>query len=78
MLTKPELLTIVGHESRFLLVCVPQILRLLTLKLAGVSLNGSVRVVIWTNAASLGFWGGIAPRRAGLRGRGIALGVLIE
>jgi hypothetical protein len=47
------------------------------LRLAGVSLHESVRVVIWTSAASLGFWGGIAARRAGLRGRGIALGVMV-
>lgn len=75
--TKQELLRIVRHESRFLLVCLPQIVLLLALKLAGVSLNDSVRVVIWTSAASLGFWGGIAARRAGLRGRGIALGVMV-
>jgi hypothetical protein len=74
--TTRELFRIVRHESRFLLVCVPQIILLLALKLAGVSLHGSVRVVIWTSAASLGFWGGIAARRAGLRGRGIALGVM--
>jgi hypothetical protein len=74
--TKRELLRIVRHESRFLLVCVPQIVLLLALKLAGVSLNDSVRVVIWTSAASLGFWGGVAARRAGLRGPGIALGVM--
>lgn len=75
--TNRELLRIARHESRFLLVCVPQIVLLLALKLAGVSLNGSVRVVIWTSAASLGFWGGIAARRAGLGGRGIALGVMV-
>jgi len=40
------------------------------LKLAGLSLNEGVRVVIWASAASLGFWGGIAARRAGLGGRG--------
>lgn len=74
--TTRELLQIARREARFLLVCVPQIALLLALKLAGVSLNGSVRVVIWTSAASLGFWGGLAARRAGLRGRGIALGVL--
>jgi hypothetical protein len=74
--TTPELLRIVRHEFRFLLVCVPQIVLLLVLKLAGVSLNGSVRVVIWTSAASLGFWGGVAARRAGLPARGIALGVI--
>jgi hypothetical protein len=71
-----ELLRIVRHESRFLLVCVPQIVLLLVLKLAGLSLNDSVRVVIWVSAASLGFWGGLAAQRAGLGGRGIALGVI--
>lgn len=74
--TKPELVSIVRHESRFLLVCVPQIVLLLVLKLAGLSLKDSFRVVIWTSAASLGFWGGIAARRASLRWRGIALGVI--
>ena len=75
--TTRELLRIVRYESQFLLVCVPQIVLLLVLKLVGVSLNDSVRVVIWTSAASLGFWGGIAARRAGLGGRGIALGVMV-
>jgi hypothetical protein len=71
-----ELLRIARRESRFLLVCVPQIVLLLVLKLAGLSLNESVRVVIWASAASLGFWGGLAAQRAGLRWRGIALGVI--
>jgi hypothetical protein len=74
--TRRELLRIVRHESRFLLVCVPQIVLLLALELAGVSLDDAIRVVIWTSAASLGFWGGIAARRAGMHGRGIALGVM--
>jgi hypothetical protein len=33
--------------------------------------------VIWVSAASLGFWGGLAARRAGLGARGIALGVIM-
>jgi len=74
--TERELLVIVRHESRFLLVCVPQIVLLVVLMLAGLGLNTSVRVVIWASAASLGFWGGVAARRAGLPGRGIALGVI--
>jgi hypothetical protein len=74
--TKRELLRIVGHESRFLFVCVPQIVLLLALKLAGLSLNDSVRVVIWASAASLGFWGGLAAWRAGLHWRGVTLGVI--
>jgi hypothetical protein len=71
-----ELLEIVRHQSRLLLVCVPQIVLLLVLTLAGLGLNDTVRVVIWISAASLGFWGGLAARRAGLGRRGIALGVI--
>ena len=74
--TKRELLSIVRHESRFLSVCVPQIVLLLVLTLVGLGLSETVRVLIWCSAASLGFWGGLAARRAGLRGRGVALGVI--
>jgi hypothetical protein len=55
--TKRELLRIVRRESRFLLVCVPQIVLPLVLTLAGLSLNNTVLVLIWASAASLGFWG---------------------
>ena len=74
--TQPQLLTIVRRQSRFLLVCLPQIVLLLLLTLAGLSLHDTVRVVIWASAASLGFWGGLAAWRAGLGRRGIALGVI--
>jgi hypothetical protein len=74
--TRRELLSIVLRESRFLLVCVPQIVLLVVLTLAGLGLNDTVRVLIWTGPAALGFWGGVAARRAGLRRRGIALGVI--
>jgi hypothetical protein len=74
--TAREVLRIARRRSRFLLVCVPQIVLLLVLTLAGLSLNDTVRVVIWISAASLGFWGGLAARRAGLGRRGIALGVI--
>jgi hypothetical protein len=46
------------RESRFLLVCVPQIVLLVVLTLAGLDLNDTVRVLIWTVPAALGFWGG--------------------
>jgi hypothetical protein len=55
---------------------VPQIVLLLVLTLVGLGLNETVRVVIWASAASLGFWGGLAARRDGLRGLGVVLGVL--
>jgi hypothetical protein len=74
--TTREVLRIVRHRSRFLLVCVPQIILLLVLTLAGLGLNDTVRVVIWISAASLGFWGGLAAQRAGLGRRGIALGII--
>jgi hypothetical protein len=72
--TRGELLSTVRRESRFLLVAAPQIV---VLSLAGLSLNDVVQVLIWAGAASLGFWGGVAALRAGLGGRGIALGVLM-
>lgn len=71
-----ELRRIVRHESRFLLVCAPQIVLLLVLTLVGLGLSDAVRVLIWAGAASLGFWGGLAARRAGLRWRGVVLGVI--
>jgi hypothetical protein len=74
--TGHELIVIVRHESRFLLVCVPQIVVLVVLTLAGLGVNTTVRVLIWASAASLGLWGRVAARRAGLGGRGIALGVI--
>jgi hypothetical protein len=75
--TGGELFRIMGRESRFLLVCVPQIVLLVVLTLADLSLSDAVRVVIWASAASLGFWGGVASWRAGLGGWGIALGVIM-
>jgi hypothetical protein len=74
--TGRELLRIVRHESHFLLVCAPQLTLLLLLSLVGLNLSDTVRVLIWAGAASLGFWGGLAAHRAGLRWRGIALGVI--
>jgi hypothetical protein len=74
--TRRELLRTVRRESRFVLVAVPQIVLLFVLTLAGLSLNDTIRVLIWVGAASLGFWGGVAAQRAGLGGWGIALGVI--
>ena len=73
---RDELLGIVRHESWFLLVCVPQIALLLVLTLAGLGLSDTIQVLIWTGPASLGFWGGVAARRAGVRRRGVALAVI--
>jgi hypothetical protein len=70
------LVPIVRRESRFLIVCAPQILLLFVLRLVGLSLSDTVRVLIWCGPALLGFWGGVAGHRAGLHGRGVALGVI--
>ncbi len=75
--TRGELLRTVGRESWFLLVAAPQIILLLVLSLVGVSMSDAVQVLIWEGALSLGFWGGLAAQRAGLGGRGIALGVVM-
>lgn len=61
--TKGELLHTVRRESRFLLVCAPQIVVLFVLTLAGVGIHDTVRVLIWLGPVSLGFWGGVAARR---------------
>jgi hypothetical protein len=74
--TRRELLRIVRHESHFLLVCAPQLTLLVLLSLVGLNLTDTVRVLIWISAASLGFWGGLAAQRAGLRWRGVAVGVI--
>lgn len=72
-------------ESRFLLIAVPPLVLLLLLAMAGVSYTRSIQVIIAAGVLSLGFWGGLAGRRAGLRGwpfvvsvlYGLCLGLLI-
>jgi hypothetical protein len=76
-LDRSELVGVVGAECSFLLLAVPPIALIAVLDLAGVALGDSIRVVIWLGAASLGFWGGLAGARAGLRGWRLALAVAI-
>ena len=59
------------EESRFLIIAAPPVLILSVLRLAGVSYGRIIQVIVLTGVASLGFWGGIAGRRAGLTGWGI-------
>jgi hypothetical protein len=59
---------IVASESRFLLLCVPPIAVVSVLYALGVSLGHSIRITLWLEAASLGYWGFLAGRRAGLVG----------
>jgi hypothetical protein len=49
---------------------------LLLLKLATVPLQDAIRVVIWVEALSIGFWAGLAAWLIGLRGRPLMLAVL--
>ena len=59
------------EESRFLIILAPSVLILSLLRLAGVSYGRVVQVIILTGVASLGVWGGVAGRRAGLTGWGV-------
>ncbi len=71
--TRREWITKVRFESGFLLLALPPVAILIILNLAGVSLNDSIRVIIWLEALSLSFWAGLAAHRAGLRGRSLAM-----
>jgi hypothetical protein len=69
----------------FLLLCVPPALIVSILFAFGASLNGAIRVTLWIEAASLGYWGYAAARRAGVVGwrvlahiaGGLAVGVVV-
>jgi hypothetical protein len=78
---RSEQLNIVRTESRFLLLAGPALALLATLTLAGVSLGLSIQTVIFLEGASLGFWGFVAGRRAGLAGwplaRTVILGLIV-
>jgi hypothetical protein len=76
-LKRSEVLHVVRAECGFLLLAVPHIALLAALDLAGVTLGDSIKIVIWFGAASLGFWGGLAGVRAGLRGWRLALAIAI-
>ena len=68
-----EWITQVRFESAFLLLALPPIATLIILNFAGVSLNDSIRLIIWLEALSLSFWASLAAHRAGLRGRSLAM-----
>ncbi len=63
-----ERMKIVRSESRFLLISVPPVLLVGILLLVGVSMKDAIRSVLVLGTLSLGFWGGVAGRRAGLTG----------
>jgi hypothetical protein len=84
-LTWNDRLTIVKSESRFLLLCVPPTATVLVLFAFGTSLNDAIRVTLWLEALSLGYWGYLAARRAGVVGwrvlthvaAGLLLGIIV-
>ena len=67
-LTRSERRAVIVEESRFLLVPIPPLIILTVLTLAGVSYTRSINVIVLTGVLSLGVWGAIAGRRAGLTG----------
>ena len=67
-LTGGEVMTIAGAESRFLLLCVPPVAIVSVLYAFNVSLTDAIQVTLWLEAASFGYWGFVAARRAGIIG----------
>ena len=57
-----------SKECRFLLITVPPLAILVVLTIAGVSYTRTIQVIVLTGVLSLGVWGGVAGRRAGLTG----------
>ena len=75
-LSRRERRAVLVKESRFGLIVVPPLLLLLVLAAAGLSYSRAVQAIVIVGALSLGFWGGLAGRRAGLRGWPFVFAVL--
>jgi hypothetical protein len=58
----------VRSESRFLLLCVPPVVVVCVSFASGASLHGASRVTLCLEGLSLGYWGYLAARRAGVVG----------
>jgi len=67
-LTRQEHRTVLAEECRFLLIGVPPLVILVILTLAGLSYTRIIQVIVVTGVLSLGVWGGVAGRRAGVTG----------
>ena len=78
---RSEQMRIIWTESRFLLLAAPALALLIILTVAGISLGNSIQAVIFLEGASLGFWGFVAGRRAGLAGwplaRTVVFGLIV-
>ena len=67
-LTRRERRAVFVEECRFLLVAVPPLAILVVLTIADVSYTRIIQVIVLTGVLSLGVWGGVAGRRAGVTG----------
>jgi hypothetical protein len=75
-LSGSEMIATIRSESRFLLLAVPPVLLAVVTSIGGASLTTSVQVILWVGVGSLGFWGGLAGRRAGFSGWHLVLAVV--
>ena len=66
--TRHEGVSLIARESLFLLVALPPLTLLAVLSAIGVSYTRTIQAIILVGTASLGFWCGLAGRRAGLTG----------
>jgi hypothetical protein len=84
-LSRSAVMTIVGSESRFLLLAVPPVAIVIVLYAFNVSLSEAIRIILWAETASLGYWGFVAARRAEIMGwrvvafvlAGLVVGVMV-
>jgi hypothetical protein len=74
-LTGQERRSVFVEECRFLVLAIPPLVVLTVLTLAGVSYARSIQVIVIAGVLSLGFWGGLAGRRAGLTGWALVLSI---
>ena len=71
-----ERMAVVRTESRFLLIAVPPLALAGLLMVLGVELSAAIRWIVAVGVVSLGVWGGVAGRRAGLEGWRLASAVM--
>jgi hypothetical protein len=74
-LSRRERRAVFVEECRFLLVPVLPLTILVVLAIAGVSYTRIIQVIVMTGVLSLGFWGGVAGRRAGLTGWALVISI---
>jgi hypothetical protein len=74
-LSRRERWAVFVEECRFLLVAVPPLAILVVLTIAGLSYPRIIQVIVLTGVLSLGVWGGVAGRRAGLTGWSLVISI---